>query len=120
MIRDHQAGARRLAAVVTIAAILLEGAWLVLQAVGVAQRWVRLEADGMAQTLAAATMLGLTFPVVAWVIIRRQPTNLVGWVFLAVGSWQALNTFAYGYSTMAFVWSGRDLPLAAELSWLAI
>lgn len=120
MIRDHGSGARRVAAVVTMAAILLEGAWLVLLAIGVARGWVRLDEDGVGQTLGAATMLGLTFPVVAWVIIRRQPTNLVGWVFLVVGSWQALNTFAYGYSTMAFVWAGGDLPLAAELSWVGV
>ncbi len=39
-------------------------------------------------------VLGATYPIVGWIIASRRPGNAIGWVFLAIGLSQALDTFA--------------------------
>ena len=108
---------RRLAATVTAVALTLAAASVVILGYDVARGWIALD---MAQTLTAVVIFALTFPLVGWVVLRRVPTNLAGWVYLAVGFWQALNLFSDRYSTLAYQVASGNLPLAPELSWIAL
>jgi class 3 adenylate cyclase len=111
---------RQLATIVAAVSLVLAGASVVLLGIGIARGWVAIDRPDVAETLPAVTLFALTFPVVGWVINRRLPGNRVGWVYLAVGFWQALNMFASGYSNLDFETARAHLPLAAELSWLAV
>src|ERR1700674_3503090 len=116
MARDERR-LRRLAVTVTAVALTLTVASVVILAYDVARGWIALDE---AQTLIAVLIFALTFPLVGWVVLRRVPTNLAGWVYLAVGFWQALNLFSDRYSTLAYRVASGDLPLAPELSWIAL
>ena len=120
MIRDHPVGARRGAALVTLVSLAFVVAASIVLAIEIAHGWVPFGQPGVAQTVIAVAMFAVSFPLVGWIILRRDPSNRLGWIYLAIGFWQALNMFASGYSTLAYwVASGR-LPLASELSWVAV
>jgi len=65
-------------------------------------------------------VLGATYGIVGWVIASRRPDNSIGWVFLAIGLSQAIDTFVSYYSTYGLVVVPGSLPFAAELSWVAV
>jgi hypothetical protein len=44
----------------------------------------------------------------------------LGWIYSAIGFWQAVNMLATGYSTVAYWVASGNLPLASELSWVAV
>ena len=111
---------RQLANLVAGVSLLMAGAAVVLLAIGVAGGWVAIVRPDVTETIPAVTLFALTFPLVGWVILRRFPTNRLGWVYLGVGFWQALNMFATGYSNLDFEVAHLHLPLGAELSWLAV
>jgi len=120
VIRDHPVGARRGAALVTLVSLAFVVAASIVLAIEIAHGWVPFGQPGVAQTVIAVAMFAVSFPLVGWIILRRDPSNRLGWIYLAIGFWQALNMFASGYSTLAYwVASGR-LPLASELSWVAV
>jgi hypothetical protein len=108
---------RRLAATVTGVALTLAAASVVILGIDAVRGWIALDT---AQTLIAVVIFALTFPLVGWVVLRRVPTNLAGWVYLAVGFWQALNLFSDRYSTLAYQAASGNLPFAPELSWIAV
>ncbi len=62
-------------------------------------------------------VLGAAFPIIGWVIASRRPGNAIGWIFLAIGLSQALDTFNGQYSTYGLVTSPGSLPFAAEAAW---
>jgi hypothetical protein len=120
VIRDHHVGARRGAAVVTAVSLALVAIALIFLSIEVARGWIPLAEPGLAQTVIAVAIFALSFPVLGWIVLRRQPSNPLGWIYLTVGFWQALNMFASNYSTLAFWVASGDLPLAAELSWVGV
>ena len=120
MIRDHPVGARRGAAFVTVVSLAFFVTALIVLAIEIAHGWVPLGEPGVAQTVIAVAIFALSFPLVGWIILRRDPSNRLGWIYLAIGFWQALNMFASGYSTLAYWVASGNLPLASELSWVAV
>ena len=65
-------------------------------------------------------VLGATFPVVGWLIATRRPGNAIGWVFIAIGLSQALDTFAGQYGVVGLVTTPGSLPAADLLAWVAV
>jgi len=65
-------------------------------------------------------VLGAAYAMVGWIIASRRPDNRIGWVFLAIGVSQAVDVFASAYSTVGLIVAPGSLPLAAELSWVAV
>jgi len=120
VIRNHPVGARRGAALVTAVSLALVAISLVFLAVEVARGWIPLAEPGLAQTVIAVAIFAVSFPLLGWVVLRHQPSNPLGWIYLTVGFWQALNMFASNYSTLAFWVASGDLPFAAELSWVGV
>ena len=120
MIRDHPVGACRGAAFVTVVSLAFFVTALIVLAIEIAHGWVPLGEPGIAQTVIAVAIFALSFPLVGWIILRRDPSNRLGWIYLAIGFWQALNMFASGYSTLAYWVASGNLPLASELSWVAV
>jgi hypothetical protein len=120
MIRDHHVGARRGAAVVTALSLALVAIALIFLSVEVARGWIPLAEPGLAQTVIAVAVFALSFPLLGWIVLRRQPSNPLGWIYLTVGFWQAFNMFASNYATLAFWVASGDLPFAAELSWVGV
>ena len=68
----------------------------------------------------ATIALCVTFPLVGWTILRHDPANRLGWVYLAIGFFESMNLFANGYVVLAY-WTGTgDSMLAVLLSSIAI
>ena len=59
------------------------------------------------------------FPIVAAVIISRQPTNRFAWLFGVTGVCNAIANFAGEYAAAALLWH-RNLPLGHFAAWLAV
>lgn len=110
----------QLANLVAGLSLLMAGAGVVLLGIGIAGGWVAIGRPDVTETIPAVTLFALTFPLVGWVILRRSPANRLGWVYLGVGFWQALNMFATGYSNLDFEVAHSRLLLGADLSWLAV
>lgn len=65
-------------------------------------------------------VLGATFPVVGWLIATRRPGNAIGWIFIAIGLSQALDTFAGQYGAVGLVTAPGSLPAADLVAWIAV
>jgi hypothetical protein len=120
VIREHPVGGRRVAALITAASLLFDVGGSVALAIEIANRWIPLGQPGVSQTIMAVVLFALSFPLLGWIILRRDPSNRLGWIYLAIGFWQAVNMFATGYSTVAYWVASGNLPLASELSWVAV
>ena len=120
MIRDHPVGAHHAAAVTTVASLLFDVGGLIALAIEIANGWIPLGQPGVSQTIMAVVLFALSFPLLGWIILRRDPSNRLGWIYLAIGFWQAVNMFASGYSNVAYWVASGNLPLASELSWVAV
>ncbi len=96
-----EARLRRAATVATATALGLVVASLAILTIEVTRGWLPIDQPGAAQLTIAVAVFAISFPVVGWVILRRQPTSLLGWIYMAIGAWQALNMFASAYSTVA-------------------
>ena len=120
MIRDHPVGARRAATVTTAASLLFDAGGLIALAIEVANGWVPLGEPGVSQTIMSVVLFALLFPLLGWIVLRSDPSNRLAWIYLAIGFWQAVNIFATGYSTIAYWVASGNLPLASELSWVAV
>ena len=57
----------------------------------------------------------LAFPIVGWLIVRRQPHNLIGWLMLWVGVAAGVDFLSAAYSVRAMI-PGSGLPLGAEVA----
>ena len=109
-----------LAALLTVGPLAMAGIALALNVIAIANGWSQIAAPGVATTTISAFTLCLTFPLVGWTILRHDPANRLGWVYLAIGFFESLNLLANGYSTLAY-WTGTgDNPLAAVFSAVAI
>jgi hypothetical protein len=120
VIRDHPVGAHRAAAISTAASLLFDAGGLIALAIEIANGWIPLGEPGVTQTIMSVVLFALLFPLLGWIILRRDPSNRLGWIYLAIGFWQAVNIFATGYSTIAYWVASGNLPLASELSWVAV
>jgi hypothetical protein len=118
--RPDERELRRLSAVVAIVSLALVAAALLCTAIEITRGWLPLDQPGVAQILIGVWILALSFPLLGWVILSRLPSHRLGWIYLAIGFWEALNLFASGYSTVAFWLASGDLPFASELSWIAV
>ena len=85
MIRNHPVAARRGAALVTALSLALVAISLILLAIEVARGWIPLAAPGLAQTVIAVAIFAVSFPLLGWVVLRYQPSNPLGWIYLTVG-----------------------------------
>ncbi len=56
----------------------------------------------------------LAFPIVGWIVVRRHPSNLIGWLMLWVGLSAGVDFLSAGYSARAME-PGSGLPLGAEI-----
>ena len=68
-------------------------------------------ADGEGLVLTANVVggfvLGLTYPLVGALVALRRTRNPFGWIYLAIGVSQGLNSFAAPYSEYGLVQHGR-------------
>jgi hypothetical protein len=120
VIRGRPVAAHRAAAATTVASLLFDAGGLIALAIEIANGWVPLGEPGVSQTIMSVVLFALSFPLLGWIILRRDASNRLGWIYLAIGFWQAVNMFATGYSTVAYWVASGNLPLAAELSWVAV
>ncbi len=102
MTRDAHRGRTWLAAVLTIIPLAFTCVALILIAVEIANGWSQIDEPGVTQTMIAAIALCLTFPLVGWTILRHDPSNRLGWVYLAIGFFESLNLIANAYVIIAF------------------
>lgn len=65
-----------------------------------------------------ALILGLAYTVVGWIVLRRQPGQRLGWVFLAIGLFESLADVSAAYAGDAYALGNGSWPLAAEMSWV--
>ena len=63
-------------------------------------------------------VLGVTYPVIGWLIASRQPRNPIGWIFLVVGLSQASTGFFGQYAAYGLVTRPGSLPGADLASWV--
>ncbi|MGH2661649.1 MAG: hypothetical protein ACRDH8_02340 [Actinomycetota bacterium] len=70
-------------------------------------------------TIAATLMASLPFPLVGAMIASRFPRNAIGWLFIAVGVFQTLNTFTFAYANYALVTDPGSLPLGEAVAWVS-
>jgi hypothetical protein len=115
-------GLRTLAAVIGSISVVLAAAAMVLLVATLGGPGPTPDASdpSVIQTIIAVAILAFSFPIVGGLIIRRFPGHPLGWIYLAIGAIEAANLFATGYSTFAYLAAAGGLPLATELSWLAV
>ncbi|MFN2389251.1 MAG: hypothetical protein ABR575_06560 [Actinomycetota bacterium] len=61
----------------------------------------------------------LAFSVVGAILVRRVPSNAIGWIFLAIGLVDALNVLANEYAHYGLFGSGGALPGQITAAWVA-
>ena len=69
---------------------------------------------------AAVAVLVVSFSVVGALIVSHRPENTIGWIFCVAALCQGLSEFGIEYATYALITRPGSLPLAAEISWLAV
>ena len=105
---------RRLAAILTLAALAMEAAALVLLIPNISlPTFAPLGFFGV-----ASFVFGVTFPAVGWLIVSRSAAHRIGWLILLIGLSQAIDTFAQQYATYGLLGHPGTLPLADAASWL--
>lgn len=67
----------------------------------------------------AGLALGLTYPLVGWLIASRRSDHPIGWIFLVVGLSQGLSSFVGAYATYGLVTAPGSLPMADVAAWVS-
>ena len=67
----------------------------------VAVGWLAAQDASSLEILVGALVLAYGFSLTGIVIVRRMPANPLGWIYLAIGGFEALNMFSGGYTTWA-------------------
>ncbi len=62
--------------------------------------------------------VGLAYPYLGGVVLRRSPRHPVGWILVAAGLSGALGVFAEEYVTLGEVVADGGLPLLEPIAWL--
>jgi hypothetical protein len=110
----------RLSGPIALGSLVIGVTGITFLIVGGVRGWVPFGDPGTAENTVVSAIFVIAFPILGWVVLRRQPSNRLGLVYLAIGFWEALNMLASGYSTFAFWTAGGNLPLAPELSWVGV
>jgi hypothetical protein len=111
---------RRLAAAVAALSLGLTAAAAALSLPGLVEHPPRAVQSSDAEIVVTIAIVGVAFPLLGWSILRRMPDNRLGWVYLAVGAFNGLNVFASAYAPWAYATADGNVPLAAEMSWVAV
>jgi signal transduction histidine kinase len=69
--------------------------------------------------VAVALIAGIPFPGIGALIASRFPRNPIGWIFVAVGLFQAVETSSYQYGYYGLITDPGSLPLAGLAAWLS-
>ena len=85
---------------------------------GVAFHLVSGTDEGTALTVVFGSAM-MTFPIVGALIVSRHPGHPIGWLFLAAGLGNALQTLFSGYGNYSLAADPRRLPGGVVASWLA-
>jgi hypothetical protein len=64
------------------------------------------------------SLFGLTFGTVGFIVARRLPGNVIGWIFGAIGLLFSIEAFLIEYATAALVTYPGRLPAGQELAWI--
>jgi len=65
-----------------------------------------------------AIVLAVPFPAAGALILWKQPGNMIGWIFCAIGLLQGLNIFAGQYGRYALLAKPGSLPGGETMIWL--
>ena len=63
------------------------------------------------------TILGLTFGTVGFIVARRLPANLIGWLFVAIGLFFSVEALVIEYTTAAILTFPGRLPGGQAVAW---
>lgn len=63
------------------------------------------------------TILGLTFGTVGFVVARRLPSNVIGWLFVAIGLVFSVEALFIEYTAAAILTFPGRLPAGHEIAW---
>lgn len=63
-------------------------------------------------------VVGLVFPALGWLVLRRQSLHPVGWILVVAGLSGALGAFGEEYVTVGFEVYAGSLPAVALVAWL--
>gem|GEM_PF-519219 len=114
MLRPGPRAVRRLATILTLAALAMEAAALLLLIPNIAlPTFAPLGFFGV-----ASFVFGVTFPAIGWLIVSRSAAHRIGWLILLIGLSQAVDTFAQQYATYGLLGHPGTLPLADAASWI--
>jgi hypothetical protein len=75
--------------------------------------WLQLLDEG------PGVILAISVSIVGAFVASRRPRNPIGWVYCAVGFWQALVSFTWEYALFALVTRPGSLPAGPEMAWLS-
>ena len=64
--------------------------------------------------------LGAAYAVVGWIVASRRSRNPIGWVFLGIGFWGAIEGLSASGATYGLTVRPGAIPLAAELAWVSV
>jgi hypothetical protein len=64
------------------------------------------------------SVFGLTFGTVGFIVARRLPANVIGWIFGAIGLLFSIEAFLIEYATAAIVTFPGRLPAGQGLAWI--
>lgn len=70
-------------------------------------------------SVAVGLMLAVPFPAIGALIASRSPRNAIGWIFCAVGLFQAINISSSEYGAYALITEPGSLPLGGFAFWVA-
>jgi hypothetical protein len=99
--------------------------WVLILALAVAAgALIALNGQSIRAVISGLTTTGLdlavSFSTVGAVVAARRPRNPLGWIFLAVGLSQSLDSFDTEYARYALVTRPGSLPGGAAMGWLAL
>ena len=96
---------------VSVASAALGAVFLLMNGVGIGTQEFDYSAGGV--------LFAISFSAVGGLVSSLRPSNLIGWIFLAVGLSQGLDAFATQYAEYALVTDPGSLPGGAYMAWLA-
>lgn len=97
-----------------LVALAMEGASLFVLALNTAA----FDLSALGFNGVAGIVLGVTNPVIGWLIASRQSRNPIGWIFLVIGLSQATTGFFANYAAYGLVTSPGSLPGANLAVWV--
>jgi signal transduction histidine kinase len=79
--------------------------------------WLAVTQDGdLSFTILVTLLAAIPFPLIGAMIASRFPSNAIGWIFCAVGLFQALNVFSAEYVRYALITAPASLPFVRAVA----